>query len=801
MAVELRNADLLRDVRTLFRFGVVRYASDRELLERFLTADHVEAEAAFTILVERHGPMVLNVCRHVLADSHDAHDAFQATFLVLLRRARSIRNRDSLASWLFGVAMRVARRARYAAVVRRFHEQRAGDRTSARSLASNGHSECLTAMHEEIARLPERYREPIVLCHLEGLSTAAAAQQLGCAHGTILSRLARGRQRLRTRLTHRGQSDPEGVPAVPVPAAVVNSTVQTALNALAFRTSLAAIVTPAVAALTPVTLRILFMPRIALVAALLTTTSVITAVAIPLVGPLLPARSQTSSSDSGPHEDQVAAQANERTLVFPRDLEETFYKILERDHVFNNPDWPFVIKVRDVVGKSLVDATFKHRAKGKPDEYDAVIQSKRAVLRFDLEAKIIRIFLEQSEVQHFDRDADVMLINNDILEFPIPVTNLHIAEQIQREAGKQPGPAPATQARSGLPMTLSGSQIERMHSDQALSLAQTSDGKTLVSGGLDGAIRLWDMVVAKEVAKLAAANSIIRSVSFSPDDKTLACAGDDGLIRLWDVPTKTLKMTLPGLSEAMCKAARVVNLDAVSFAPGGQSLAVAGGAGINPEVPEAIYEVRVLDVHTGQATWAHMGRGDRTFSLAFAPDGTILASAGGKAITLWHARTGEPARALSPGLGDIFFTVAFTTDAKSVIGGGRLSFHGNHPAGQVTIWDVATGTIRQFIESDRGMVQSIAIAPDGKTIASGGDGPWRLFQNENRRVGAISLWDMSTGKLLWTVDGEGGTVRSMAFSPDGKSLCYCDNCVVGVIDAATGKTVRTLARSTLKPLQ
>ena len=105
---ELRNADLLRDVRTLFRFGVVRDASDRELLERFLTADHADAEAAFTILVERHGPMVLHVCRHVLADSHDAHDAFQATFLVLLRRARSIRNRDSLASWLFGVAMRVA---------------------------------------------------------------------------------------------------------------------------------------------------------------------------------------------------------------------------------------------------------------------------------------------------------------------------------------------------------------------------------------------------------------------------------------------------------------------------------------------------------------------------------------------------------------------------------------------------------------------------------------------------------------------------------------------------------------------
>jgi RNA polymerase sigma factor (sigma-70 family) len=384
MAVELRNADLLRDVRTLFRFGVVRDASDRELLERFLTDDHVEAEAAFTILVERHGPMVLSVCRHVLADSHDAHDAFQATFLVLLRRARSIRNRDSLASWLFGVAMRIARRAQYAAVVRRFHEQHAGDRTSARSLASNGHSECLTAMHEEIARLPERYREPIVLCHLEGLSTAAAAQQLGCAQGTILSRLARGRQRLRTRLAHRGHAEPVGVLAAAVPASIVHSTVQTALKALAGRTLLAAILAPSVTALTRVTARTLLMPRITLVATLLTTTSVITAVTIPLVGPFLQVRPQTSSIENRPQSDQVASQTKEQKLVLPRDLEEAFYRILKRDHEFNDPDWPFVIKVRGVVGKSLVNATFKHRVKGRPNEFDAVIESKRAVLRFDV---------------------------------------------------------------------------------------------------------------------------------------------------------------------------------------------------------------------------------------------------------------------------------------------------------------------------------------------------------------------------------------------------------------------------------
>ena len=120
MARETRNALLLNEVRTLFGLGVVSDSSDGELLGRFLNADGLEAEAAFTVLVERHGPMVLHVCRQVLDDSHDAQDAFQATFLVFLRRAASIRKRDSLASWLFGVAMRVARQARYAAIVRRY---------------------------------------------------------------------------------------------------------------------------------------------------------------------------------------------------------------------------------------------------------------------------------------------------------------------------------------------------------------------------------------------------------------------------------------------------------------------------------------------------------------------------------------------------------------------------------------------------------------------------------------------------------------------------------------------------------
>ena len=200
MAAGSSEAALLKEVRTLFGLGVVGGLTDGELLDQFLTSDDVTAEGAFSVLVERHGPMVLHVCRQALDDPHEAEDAFQATFLVFLRRARSIRKRESVASWLFGVALRVARRARYAAVIRRFHERQGGLLIASQRTFPSGTSDCHATLHEEIARLPGRYREPIVLCHLEGLSTAAAAERLGCAHGTILSRLSRARERLRHRL-------------------------------------------------------------------------------------------------------------------------------------------------------------------------------------------------------------------------------------------------------------------------------------------------------------------------------------------------------------------------------------------------------------------------------------------------------------------------------------------------------------------------------------------------------------------------------------------------------------------------
>ncbi len=175
--------------------------TDGKLLEEF--AAHGD-ETAFAALLRRHGSMVLGVCRSILHDRHDAEDAFQATFLVLVRRAGAIGKRDSVGSWLHGVAYRLAMRARSAAARRRSRERAVRPPPAEDPLAEVVWRDLRPVLHEEIDRLPAKYRAPVVLCYLEGRTNEEAARLLGWPKGTVLSRLARARERLRVRLTRRG---------------------------------------------------------------------------------------------------------------------------------------------------------------------------------------------------------------------------------------------------------------------------------------------------------------------------------------------------------------------------------------------------------------------------------------------------------------------------------------------------------------------------------------------------------------------------------------------------------------------
>ncbi len=192
----------------LFEVGAVGRLPDAELLQLFVVGRGDScSESAFAAIVERHGPMVLGVCRRVLRDEHAAADAFQATFLILARKAGSVRVADSLGRWLYGVSVRVARRAR--SIRRKERDRLQGldgidpiDGTD--SLEAHHRDEQRAAIDEEIIRLPDRYRAAVVLCYMEGLTQEEAARRLRCPVGTIQSRLHRARERLRPRLARRG---------------------------------------------------------------------------------------------------------------------------------------------------------------------------------------------------------------------------------------------------------------------------------------------------------------------------------------------------------------------------------------------------------------------------------------------------------------------------------------------------------------------------------------------------------------------------------------------------------------------
>lgn len=211
--------------------GSSRGDTDGQLLERFLSQ---RDEVAFTALVGRHGSMVLSVCRRILGNVADAEDAFQATFLVLVRKAAALTRRAVLGDFLHGVARRTALKARGALARRRAKEQ-AMARPAARSQEMR--NDWLPLLDEQLARLPEKYRLPILLCDLEGRTRGEAAERLGWPEGTVAGRLARGREMLAKRLTRQGLALSAGSvaaallpqPAVAgVPAALEEATVKAA---------------------------------------------------------------------------------------------------------------------------------------------------------------------------------------------------------------------------------------------------------------------------------------------------------------------------------------------------------------------------------------------------------------------------------------------------------------------------------------------------------------------------------------------------------------------------------------------
>jgi RNA polymerase sigma factor (sigma-70 family) len=243
-----RSGVLMQQIGRLFLEGTAIGSSEGELLDRFVRA---RDESAFEALVARHGPMVLGVCRQLLRDPNDVDDAFQATFLVLVRKAATLRRCDLLGNWLYGVAMRVAMRARSQAARRmgRFGSQGAIEKLAAAEDVGDSPSSSAALvepdrapwLHQEVSYLPEKYRTPVVLCYFEGLTHDEAASRMGCPLGTVKGRLSRARDLLRRRLTRRGVALSAAALASQLTAPHAQAAVPAALELATTRAALAQI--------------------------------------------------------------------------------------------------------------------------------------------------------------------------------------------------------------------------------------------------------------------------------------------------------------------------------------------------------------------------------------------------------------------------------------------------------------------------------------------------------------------------------------------------------------------------------
>lgn len=255
--------------------------SDGQLLEHYISG---RDDAALSAIVRRHGPMVWGVCRRVLGNHHDAEDAFQATFLVLVRKAASIASRELLANWLYGVAYQTARKAKTMNAKRNRREKQLTKMPEPAVAEPDQEPDLQLLLDQELSRLPDKYRAVIVLCDLEGKTRKEAACQLGCPEGTVAGRLARARTMLAKRLAQRGlalsgaalaAALAENAASASVPVSVVSCTIKAATAVAAGQTAAAEVVSVKVAALTEGVMKTMLMTKLRIVMMLFVFTSLV----------------------------------------------------------------------------------------------------------------------------------------------------------------------------------------------------------------------------------------------------------------------------------------------------------------------------------------------------------------------------------------------------------------------------------------------------------------------------------------------------------------------------------------------
>jgi RNA polymerase sigma factor (sigma-70 family) len=753
-----RTGPLLHHLRRLAGPAGEPDLTDTDLLGRYLAS---RDEAAFAALVHRHGPAVLGVCRCVLGATPDAEDAFQAAFLVLARHAGSIRKRQSLGSWLHGVALRVARKQQSRD---RHRPAPAGDlgRVPARPLDDLPWREVRQILHEELDRLPERFRTPLVLCHLEGRTQDEAAVQLGWSAGTLRGRLLRGRELLRARLARRGLA-----PAVPLLAATLippeATTMPAALAESALRAASGA-VPPRVAALAAAALglsRLKWAGVLLLVLAVAATGVGLAAYRSAGPAPAQPhpeAPLPTTAAPPPKEADHAARTDRFGDLLPPGAVARLGTTRLRQSEPVTalafSPDRKILASGgRDEGIVHLWDAASGkelRRFRGHQRPPDAPNARTISSLTFLADGQTVASIGGDGGIRLWDARTGK---ETGRLGEQVPAQCLELSPDGKWLA------AGCWDNRVRLWEVAAGKETGQLvgHQGPVIAVAFAAGGKTLASGGDDGIIRLWDVAGLKEVGQLKGHQRRVLRLAFGPDAKTLVSSGQDNTLRVWDVAAAKELHRLDGAH---------VSLGSFALAPDGKLLVAASRKDGRPWL---------WDVATGKEVRQLASPGPLPTAFAFSPDGKTVA-AGGQANTihLWDVSSGKE---IGPGEGhqSAVRDVAFC-------GGGKMLVSGGDWDPLLRLWDPATAKQLREIPARRGWGGALAVSPDGNTLAAGG--------------AKIALWDVASGDKVREWPGHPTGTYHVAWSPDGMLLASTswNNDPVRLWDVATGKELRQLAQ-------
>lgn len=580
--------------------------TDRQLVEAYINRCE---EAALATLVHRHGPMVWGVCRRVLRDHHDAEDAFQATFLVLVRKASSIASPELLANWLYGVARQTALKARATSAKRRARERQVAEMPEPAVTERDLWHDLRPLLDQEVSRLPDKFRVAIVLCELEGKTRKEAARQLDVPEGTLAAWLARGRVMLAKRLARHGLAVSGGslmaalsqnAVSACAPTSAVVSTIKAATLFAAGRAAAPGLISAKVVALTEGVLRAMFLTQIKFGSALLLGAAVMLGLAVPGMWTF-------AQQDTG-RPAQAAAPASKDKPKAPK--AKAGWRVafeLKHEHPVNivacSADW---IAAGDEGGNLFLcdQKTGKDRKlqfkggkkKGLTTSVDhlqftpdgkhlfAVLNGRRGMWRLDLDPNSKKpspgVMGEQLTFLGTSADGEFWLELQDAnkrLALRPNVWSRGAAVDTESILYKAEIAHATISADDKWLAVVTADENLRIHDRATLAETQTiplpkqsvnavqfsKDGKSVGVVGPNGFAKVYDTESGKEVATLKGHRGIIFCVTFSPDGKTIVTGGDDNAARVWDAAKGKLLAVLEGHKDS---------IRSVAFDPSGETL-------------------------------------------------------------------------------------------------------------------------------------------------------------------------------------------------------------------------------------